>query len=110
MFGVSTRFIHEIVARFREGAVSELDSSAAYSGARASEGNQPLRGGGGGGSSRKGGGKQRRRGGSKKQAESDVSDEPSYKREEEARPSSDQHPVQAAERGERWNATYYFQT
>eukprot|EP00903_Cladosiphon_okamuranus_P015336 g14166.t1 len=72
-FGVSTRFIHEIVACFREEAVSsELDSSPPYGGgACASVGIQPSRGGGGG-SSRKGGGKQRRRGGSKKQAESDV--------------------------------------
>eukprot|EP00752_Nemacystus_decipiens_P004452 g4065.t1 len=74
-FGVSAKFIHKLVARFREEAVSELDPSAPYgSGARASEANQPLRGSGSGsgGFSRKGGGKQRRRGGSKKHAESDV--------------------------------------
>lgn len=75
VFGVSTRFVDEIVARFREETVSELGSSAPYSsGARASEGKQPPRGSSsGGGSSRKGSGKQRRRGGSKKQGESDVS-------------------------------------
>lgn len=78
VFGVSTRFVHEIVARFREEAASELDSSSSASlgGARAGEESQPPRGGGSGsgGSSRKGGGKQRKRGGSRKQAGSDVSE------------------------------------
>lgn len=97
-FGVSTRFVHEIVARFRAEAVSsELDSYAPYGGARASEGSRPSRGGGG--SSRKGGGKQRRRGGSKKQAESDVS-ELTWNRQEEAQ-SSDASCVSGP--GRKWS-------
>lgn len=75
-FGVSTRFVQDVVARFHEDIASELGSTAFSRGAYTGEESQPRPGA----SSRRSGGngKQRKRGASRK-ASSDVS-EPAWNR------------------------------